>query len=102
MAEKWVIDAAHPSGHFVPLTPEEEAQRVLDTQAGEADRAARDTDTAADKANCDRLAALLSTLETADTNWPTLTAAQKDAALRQTVRATAGLARLLLKRLGAL
>lgn len=49
----------------------------------------------------DRLTATLATLESAQTNWPTLTAAQKDAATRQSIRATAGLIRLLLRRLDA-
>jgi hypothetical protein len=43
----------------------------------------------------------IANLESADANWATLTAAQKDAATRLAVRVTAKLARLALGRLDA-
>lgn len=49
----------------------------------------------------DRLGTALANLETANTNWATLTAAQKDAALRLGIRVDAALIRLALRRLEA-
>jgi hypothetical protein len=46
-----------------------------------------------------RADAALANLETAYENWPTLTQAQKDAALRLTVRVSAALVRLQLRKL---
>lgn len=63
------------------------------TEAAEAAAAAND------QTLRDRLAATLATLEQANTGWTTLTAAQKDSALRAAVRANAGLIRLRLGRL---
>lgn len=45
-----------------------------------------------------KIEAAIATLENADTNWATLTAAQKDAAARLVVRAVAKLGRFLLGR----
>jgi hypothetical protein len=97
----WRTDPEHPDGYEVPYTAEEEAQADLDERAAVADRAARDTADANDRTVRDRLDTALANLEAANANWATLTAAQKDAATRSAVRASAGLIRLQLRRLDA-
>jgi hypothetical protein len=99
MSDKWVVDAAFPQGHLVPMTPAEQAE----FDAFQAAQVAGTTAQAAADANAatmlDRIGQAISNLETAAANWGTITAVQKDAALKLTVQVVARLARLILRRL---
>lgn len=99
MPGRWVIDADHPEGHLVEMTAEEETQAAADRQAAETVAAAERTLEENDRLLRDRLEQALTNLETANANWATLTAAQKDAALRLGIRADAALIRLILRKL---
>jgi hypothetical protein len=66
----------------------------------DADGLARPTDDAT-AALVAKIAPVIDSLETAATNWDTLTAAQKDAALKVVVRLSARLARIVARQLDA-
>lgn len=98
MSYRWVIDDANPNGHLVELTPEEEAQRVADQQAGAASADAR---AVLDGNHATIVAALLAGMATADTHITNISAAsptpaEQKAALLFSLRASKQLARLAL------
>src|SRR4051794_28020678 len=101
MPDRWIIDPEHPDGYLVPMTAEEEQQLADDRAAGEAREQAADRDAGNEHTTRDRLDQTLAQLEAANQNWATLTPAQKDQAARLSVRANAGLVRLLLRQLEA-
>ena len=91
-AEAWAEES-------VPLTPEEEAQAVVDAAAAAGTAAEQAVFSANDRTLRDRVEQGLSALAAAHANWGALTAVQKDTALRLNVRVTLALARLQLRRL---
>lgn len=96
---KWIVDQDHPSGWLVPMTEQEQAQYAADQAEGAkvAQAAAAAEQNAATMT--DRTANAIGTLEDAAASWGTLTAAQKDAAMKLTVQVVVRLARLVLHRL---
>lgn len=95
MPDRWVVDANHPEGHLVPMTPGEEAQLAADRQAGAAQHAEQtlnegNAQTLRDKARqaLDANAAFLAK--------PTPTQAETLAHVRTLTRESTALIRLLL------
>lgn len=84
---------------LIPLTAAEETQRQADQDAAAAVATAQAALDVNDATLRDRVDQALTQLATAHTNWGTLTAAQKDAALKLNVRVTLALARLQLRKL---
>jgi hypothetical protein len=83
----------------VAFTSEEVADREeLEAESATA-QATREGEITSETTLRDRAETSIATLEQAYAGWATLTAAQKDAALRLTVRVAATLARLVLRRL---
>lgn len=93
----WEVTAEFPQGHLRPMTNAELAQHEADQQAGAAATQQQATSDANAGTIRQRATDAIANLESAYTNWGTLTAAQKDAALRLNVRVTVGLVRLYLR-----
>lgn len=82
-----------------PLTAAELEQRAADEQEAAVQQEAADLIDGNDQLLRDRVDQALENLGAAHANWATLTAPQKDAALRLNVRVTLALARLQLRKL---
>lgn len=101
MADKLIIDCEKQTEELVQLTQAEQDALAADQAAAAviaADVALQDTNAATLR---DRIQQAITTLTNAHTNWGTLTAAQKDSALKLNVRVTVALARLHLRKLDA-
>lgn len=96
--ERVILDLSKPVAERVSRVALTAAE-LADRGAVEADAAPRVAAAANETTLRDRADAALDTLENAWGSWGTLTAAQKDAALKLNVRVTIALARLVLRKL---
>lgn len=100
--QRAIISAETGELEYVDLTPEEQAEVEAERAAAAAQLELADATATTEIQIRQRLETALEKLEQAGAGWAELTPAQKDTAMRLTVRATAKLVRLQLRRLDAI